>query len=476
MGRPIAAVRAEPAVTALVVLAVVVYASTSILRHDHFGSGGFDLGIFDQTVWHYSQGETPASSIENLPNILSDHFSPGLALLAPLFWLWNDPRMLLVAQALLIAGTAVPILLFARPRVGRGGALMLAAAYLAFWGVASAVGFDFHEVALAPPLIAGALLAFDRRRTGIAMACVLGLLAVKEDQSFLVMAFGLYALTLGHRRAAAACVAAGLAWYAVITGAVMPSLGADKRYAFWSYDSFGRDLPHAALGVLERAWRLITMPVDHSLKVHTLLRLLVPWLGLVACTRVGILALPLLGERLLSSTANYWTASYHYSLTIAPVLACGAADGIATLRRRGPLAGLLTRRRTVPALCATVLLLNLATMRPNLLAELGHPTRSFANPPGVGALRAELAMIPPGASVATEDAVVPWLSHRRTVAELSAYTGETDWVIVDYSEPVGSMAPNQGLATVQGWLGTHGHDYRIVMAREHWLLLRRRTA
>lgn len=437
MGRPIAAVRAEPAVTALVVLAVVVYAATSILRHDHFGSGGFDLGIFDQTVWHYSQGETPASSIENLPNILSDHFSPGLALLAPLFWLWNDPRMLLVAQALLIAGTAVPILLFARPRVGRGGALMLAAAYLAFWGVASAVGFDFHEVALAPPLIAGALLAFDRRRTGIAMACVLGLLAVKEDQSFLVMALGLYALTLGHRRAAAACVAAGLAWYAVITGAVMPSLGADKRYAFWSYDSFGRDLPHAALGVLE---------------------------------------LPLLGERFLSSTANYWTASYHYSLTMAPVLACGAADGIATLRRRGPLAGLLSRRRTVPALCATVLLLNLATMRPNLLAELGHPTRSFANPPGVGALRAELAMIPPGASVATEDAVVPWLSHRRTVAELSAYTGETDWVIVDYSEPVGSMAPNQGLATVQGWLGTHGHDYRIVMAREHWLLLRRRTA
>ncbi|MBI5620396.1 hypothetical protein HY949_01305 [Candidatus Gottesmanbacteria bacterium] len=32
----------------------IAYSALSIIRHNHFQSGGFDLGIYDQTVWQYA--------------------------------------------------------------------------------------------------------------------------------------------------------------------------------------------------------------------------------------------------------------------------------------------------------------------------------------------------------------------------------------------------------------------------------------
>lgn len=53
----------------------------TISRHIHFQTTGFDLGLFDQAVYQYSQGIFPAgSSIRGVTNIESDHFNPILIL------------------------------------------------------------------------------------------------------------------------------------------------------------------------------------------------------------------------------------------------------------------------------------------------------------------------------------------------------------------------------------------------------------
>ncbi|MEF9883012.1 DUF2079 domain-containing protein [Streptomyces sp. P9-A4] len=76
---------------------------------------GFDLGIFDQAVRAYAHFELPRSPIKNVHHefppgfsLLGDHFTPALALLAPLYWLWDDPRVLVLAQAALFAA-GVPV-------------------------------------------------------------------------------------------------------------------------------------------------------------------------------------------------------------------------------------------------------------------------------------------------------------------------------------------------------------------------------
>ncbi|MGI8428972.1 MAG: DUF2079 domain-containing protein [Solirubrobacteraceae bacterium] len=92
--------------------------------------------VADQAIWHYSRFESPFSSILG-KNILGDHFSPLVAALTPHYWVWSDPRVLVIAQSLLVAASIVPVFLFARPRLGRAGGYLLAGAYAVFWGIQS---------------------------------------------------------------------------------------------------------------------------------------------------------------------------------------------------------------------------------------------------------------------------------------------------------------------------------------------------
>src|SRR5262245_40139394 len=97
------------------------YSAFGLIRHWRFESS-YDLAIFDQAVWHLSRFQAPASSIRGYSNLLGDHFSPILALFAPLYWIAAVPETLIVAQAILLALSIVPLHAFARPCAASRGA------------------------------------------------------------------------------------------------------------------------------------------------------------------------------------------------------------------------------------------------------------------------------------------------------------------------------------------------------------------
>lgn len=111
-------------------LATAAYAALGIARHLTHRATGLDLGLFDQVLWHAGTPRAPREALKGLLWILGDHLSPALALLAPARW--RGPEGLIAAQALVVCLAAFPIAAFARPRVGEGGALALAGAYLLF--------------------------------------------------------------------------------------------------------------------------------------------------------------------------------------------------------------------------------------------------------------------------------------------------------------------------------------------------------
>ena len=125
-------------------------------------------------------------------NELADHFSPILALLAPLYWAWSDARVLLMAQGGLLGASLVPVFLYARPRVGRVGAYLLTAGYALFWGISAGVGYQFHELAFAPLLLGLAIYFADQGRWRGFWIAIVGLLLVKENMSVLVVFIGLW--------------------------------------------------------------------------------------------------------------------------------------------------------------------------------------------------------------------------------------------------------------------------------------------
>ena len=72
----------------------------------------------------------------------------------------TDPETLLVAQAAFAASSVVPVTRVARSITGQRAGLLVGLAYAGSYGLQSMVGFDFHEVALAVPLLAFGLEAY----------------------------------------------------------------------------------------------------------------------------------------------------------------------------------------------------------------------------------------------------------------------------------------------------------------------------
>ena len=97
----------------LVILFAFLFGFVSIAKHNHFQTFGWDLAFFDELIWKVSQGIEPRSSFNNL-HILGDHFQPIILLFAPLYWIKNDVRLLLIAHAVIAAVSTLPVYLLAR--------------------------------------------------------------------------------------------------------------------------------------------------------------------------------------------------------------------------------------------------------------------------------------------------------------------------------------------------------------------------
>jgi uncharacterized membrane protein len=83
--------------------------------------------------------------------------------LAPLYWINDSPVNLLAAQAVLMAMAAWPLWVFTRRALGTAAAYLIAITYVTCGPVAQVIGFDFHEVAFAPLLMA---IMYERFQAG----------------------------------------------------------------------------------------------------------------------------------------------------------------------------------------------------------------------------------------------------------------------------------------------------------------------
>ncbi len=178
----------------LALLAFAGLAGFSLFRHATFNSGAFDLGIFDQVVWNSAHGRLFANTLSESPNFLGQHFSPILLALAPVFWLGGDARALIVIQAAMLVAAAVPVFVYARPRIAGWPALLVPILLLAHPTLMATATFDFHEVAFAPVLLSLAVYGALTPNRALFLAGALPLLLV---------AMTLIAATVSMRKAAA---------------------------------------------------------------------------------------------------------------------------------------------------------------------------------------------------------------------------------------------------------------------------------
>ncbi len=400
--------------TVLFLVATIVYTSISILRHIHFGSGGYDLTIFDEAIHNYSQFREPASPIRGFDNLLGDHFHPILALLAPLYWIWDSAVMLFIAQGLLVASAAFPVYLFSRAKnFSKKHALIIVGILLLNAMLIRVVWFDFHEVAFAVPLVAWFVYALEFKKWRLLYVAAALLLLTKESLSLFIAFAGIFLLFRKQFIHGSILVALGIGSFLLLTKVAMPYFAGTDSYGYWSYTQLGPDLFGALVGVATNplfAFSLFFWPL---IKVVTLARMSLTVLGLCYASPLVLLSLPVIAERFLSSTPNHWMFGFHYGAVIAPIFVLAFVDALRRLsKRKGRVARLFKNPRVVPSILWVTLGVNAVMFVVFTATSLFNPAAYFlTNDEKVGYRL--MAEIPKDAKVCTSNRLAPHLVRRQ---------------------------------------------------------------
>ena len=407
-----------------------VYATISVARYDRLDVISWDLGIFSQAAQSYAERGYPVVDIKG-PGfaLLGDHFSPVVALWAPLWAAVPSPVTLLVSQAVLVAFSIVPIARVGIGLLGPAAGLAVGLAYGFSFGLQAAVDFDVHEYAFAAPLLALAGEAYLRGRWTSVCLWASALVLVKEDLGLTVATVGLALVLAGARRAGVGLAVFGLLATLVTVFVLIPALNPDGAWDYWDRIGAGGE---SSSRLLASALGWPGQLFSNAVKVETWL-LTFGVTGFLALRSPWVLAvLPTMLWRLGSDYEFYWGTDLHYSLVPMSVVFVALIDAI--LRSRtGRSRSLRRYAEHVPAVALAVALV-LCLQLP--VGSLLSPATYADSPRELDAQRV-LARVPDGTSVETDIGLLAPLVADRDVYFTGSNTGPdsvaVDWVVVDTS-------------------------------------------
>lgn len=427
----------------LLVAYALLFSWLAVRRHETFHTGN-DLAVFSQVVWNTTQGRPfETSLVAEATNFLGQHFSPILALFTPLYALWPDARLLLIAQAVIMALGAVPIYAYAGRRLGGAQwGLGVATAYLLFPAVHFVTLAEFHPIAVATPLLGFAAYALLVRRYRAFFLCFALAFLVKEEIGLILAGVGPFLILVRRRiRLGIALSAIGilLTWlllYVVIPGLAHPGYG----YTFaHRYDYLGENVTDIVIHLVAHPQMILPYVLIWP-KALFIAQLLGP-LALLPLLASGtmLLAVPTVGYLLLSDYPFQYSIQHQYTAPLIPFLFLATVDGLHRLCRWGQARGHDWRTLGVGALLAATVA-GYGLWSPAPLGGSYRPA-DYAGTEHVVIGRQILAKIPPQASVGSEWKFYPHLSNRRGLGDLlNPRFSPVDYVLVD-RPPGATSAP-----------------------------------
>ena len=299
----------------LILLFSVIYGTYSVVRHLKFETYIFDLGYYDQLIWLVSRGKPLFSSvIEARPWV--DHFSPSIFLLAPLYWIWESPIMILIFQAFFISLGAYPIFNLSLKRTKSVlFSSLLSVCYLLFYGLQNAISYDFHAVALGPTLLAFIFWFYEEKKNILFWFFIIIFVGLQENFFILASALGMF-ITVKYKdyKKGIPIMIGGVVIGVLLLFYIIPNYFGGNYY----YTSKG--LPYRNL--LE----LVNMLYSPSSKMEVVLFALTAFgfLPLLSPSFFILLGEEFLGRFLGTTNSNWWILGFHYNAILAPILAFAA--------------------------------------------------------------------------------------------------------------------------------------------------------
>ena len=471
---------------AVVCLAAAGYATFfayhTVVHHRNVLSTSLDLGLEENVIWHALHS---GSLFKTTPyggptgNMLGEHAPYLNYLIAPIYALHQSAETILVLQAALVGGAAIPLYLVARKYLGPWLSCLVAVWYLFYPPVHGSNLYDFHYPPLAPFFLWFTLFFVLARRNVWAAVFTVLTLSVREDISFGLMIVGIF-LTLTNRRPRAGLllIVTGAAYFVAMKLIIMPIQRGGQEAFLYMFtgllpeggQGFGGVLktvianPAFTLGVvLERDKLIYLLEIFLPLAFFPLRRMV----GLLCCVPGFLFTLLSTGYRPLYQISFQYTAHWTAYLFIAVIANLSWLGREAVRHGRE---GTGRKRAWVAAISLAMLVTTY---------QLGALIQHHAVRGGFGIyhfgtdsedwerrqkLHALIAMVPPKAKIVSSENIVPQISNRPYSYTLRMGIADADYLL--FSVPAGGDERAKALEVLTpGTFGVVSERGQFVLAK-----------
>lgn len=456
---------------------VAMFSWLSIARYLTFYAALNDLGMYTQQLWGNLHGHWFLCSTYALKGdtMLAEHFMPLIVVLTPFYAIWQDPRTILVVQAMAVGLAALPLYAISiRLGLDRRAGILIAMSYLLHPLVQTGNLYDFHPDAFVPLLSTSAfwsLLALDdalrvrkeendpqrpfpwRYLISYALFTLLWL-SYKEDSLFGVGLLGFYALVFRRRPAIGiVTMAAGIGWGAAAMGWIIPHFRGEPyshidRYFYlvkpfgWTPDQGSFFVEFVKVSLMHPFYMLGQIFTPD--KITALLKLFGPVLFLAFFgPKELLIAVPAIGLNLLSGGYEQYEFRLHYPFSMMAFVYISALAGLRNIsawlgrkpeRVRGePGDGKAMRRRSQLGFAAAAFLVAVGMCRWFGETPL---SRTYGGPEKVWRtdhhrLAASfLQAVPADASLAAQTGLAAHATHRLEIYEFPYLNRDPQYILL----------------------------------------------
>ena len=429
----------------------ILFSALSILRHDHFQSGGFDLGLYDQSVWLYSKFKVPYNTVKDRL-ILGDHLNLTLPLVAPLYWFWPKVHSLLIFQAFWASFSTLAVFLLCRNRkFSPLTCLNLSFLYSLFYGIQYLVFFDFHAVAIGVGLIVWLAYFLESGKNRCLFLTLILLLLTQENMGLALVSLGLiYFFIKKFRKTAVTFMVVGLAW-SLLASRIIASFS-PVGFQYW---------PQIKPNPLAIFQDFFNAEEKRQVWLYSL-----AWFSFLPIFSPGAMMAVLFNLAQYFATgpefARMWSPLMHHRAILGLFLLLGTLGVLGKLKelgRSGKL-GRLGRKKNFVVLISLLLVVSALCQQYFFhfpLNKLSKPIY-WQTEPWMEDNQALIKQIPPTTSLAAQQNLVPHLSHRDKI--YLVWPRKHDF---EQPSPCGQVSC--------WWLDFGGQpDYLVVDTRPHqWL-------
>jgi uncharacterized membrane protein len=364
--------------------------------------------------------------------------------LAPLYLIWDDVRVILIAQTLLVTAAAIPLYLLAKYKLrSEFFAFSITIAYLLFSGTQFTISNEFHQSAFIPLLLSLGLFWTETGQTARGLVALFSLLLVREEMGLLLAAIGImFWLGKGQafsRKAWPLLVTGGIFGFFFLIKIIIPSISSRGQYIHYGYGSFGNRPEEVLVSAVKNPRAVAVSLILPTVKPIQVFQSLAAFGGLPVLNPAAVIpvvqqyAVRFLDDR----NIHRWINNNHYSAPLGPLLAFATIGAISFLLRSDP----AVRRGRTFLLSLYLIFVSVTTnvLLHSPIFSIFKPQLYFT-PQWVKDANRLVAAVPAGAGLAVNNSLAPHLTHRDKLYLLPE-VGGAEYIAVDLVDGPNKHAP-----------------------------------